>query len=643
MLIRKAALTLSVVFAMSLPLAHAGADPLTSVIPAAKDVGYPGTLSLAVDLRDVGQKIFKVHESIPVHAGSMVLFFPKWIPGEHGPSGTLDGIAGIKITGAGQPIAWRRDLKEMFALHLDVPSGVDRLELEFQMLSPGAGGDFGGSVSVTERLIDLEWNQVLFYPAGHYAHNITFQPSVELPTGWKFATALQSDTPNATTVQFKPVDLEQLVDSPLICGKYFRRIKLSTDDVPPVYLNVVADRAENLAATDEQIKHHAALIKEAYALFGARHYQHYDFLLTLSDSTGHFGLEHHQSSDDRLAADYFTDNDTYLSAGDLMPHEYVHSWNGKYRRPADLATLNYNEPMLTDLLWVYEGLTTYWGEVLASRSGVWNAAQYREYLADVASQMDHVPGRAWRALQDSADEAQILYNDDATWSSWRRGTDFYEEGSLLWLDVDTKLRELSHDRKSLDDFAHLFHGMHDGEVAVVGYDFNDVVTTLNKVASFDWATFLHTLLNSSVVNPPLEGITRGGWKLVYTDQPNDMIKAREKRRKVTDFVDSIGLMVDDDDKSGSVLDVLWQGPAFNAGLAPGMKIIAVNGDKYMAEVLKDAISAAHRNAAPIELLMQSQDVYVTYKVDYHDGLKYPHLQRLEGTTDLMGEIVKPHS
>jgi predicted metalloprotease with PDZ domain len=642
MLIRKAARMLSVVFALCLPLAHA-ADPLMSVIPAAKDVAYPGTLSLAVDLRDVGQKIFKVHESIPVHAGSMVLFFPKWIPGEHGPSGTLDGIAGIKITGAGQPIAWRRDLKEMYALHLNVPAGVDRLELEFQMLSPGAGGDFGGSVSVTERLIDLEWNQVLFYPAGHYAHNITFQPSVELPTGWKFATALQSEAPNATTVQFKPVDLEQLVDSPLICGKYFRRIKLSTDDVPPVYLNVVADRAENLAATDEQIKHQAALVKEAYALFGARHYQHYDFLLTLSDSTGHFGLEHHQSSDDRLAADYFTDNDIYLSAGDLMPHEYVHSWNGKYRRPADLATVNYNEPMLADLLWVYEGLTNYWGEVLASRSGVWNAAQYRDYLADVASQMDHVPGRAWRALQDSADEAQILYNDDATWASWRRGTDFYEEGSLLWLDVDSKLRELSHGRKSLDDFAHLFHGVHDGEVAVVGYDFNDVVTTLNRVASFDWATFLHTLLNSTVVNPPLEGITRGGWKLVYTDQPNDMIKAREKRRKVTDFVDSIGLMINDDDKSGSVLDVLWQGPAFNAGLAPGMKIIAVNGDKYTAEVLKDAISAAHGSAAPIELLMQSQDVYVTYNVDYHDGLKYPHLQRLEGTADLMGEIVKPHS
>jgi predicted metalloprotease with PDZ domain len=626
--------------------AIAAADnPLMGPIPPNKDLAYPGTLALDVDLRDVGQKIFKVHESIPVHPGPMVFFYPKWTPGEHGPTGTLDGVAGVKFTANGQPVAWRRDLREMYALHLVVPAGVDHLDLEFQMLSPpaGGGGNFGGSVSVTERLLDLEWNQVLFYPAGHYAHNITFEPTVHLPDGWKFATALRTETPDATTARFKPADLETLVDSPLIAGKNFRRIELSSAGTPPAYLNVVADRAEDLNASKVQIEHQQALIKEAFALFGARHYQHYDFLLTLSDSTGHFGLEHHQSSDDRLAADYFTDSDSYLAEAYLMPHEYVHSWNGKFRRPADLATVNFDVPMQADLLWVYEGLTNYLGEILSPRSGFWTAAQYRDYLAWLASSMNHVPGRTWRALQDTADEAQVSYNSGTGWQSWKRGTDFYDEGSLLWLDVDTKLRELSHDKKSIDDFTHAFHGMDDGKVAVIGYDFNDVAATLNKVQPFDWAAFLHTILDTNREEAPLEGITRGGWKLIYTDQPNDLLKAREKSLKYVDLTDSIGVQIDDDDRVGELTDVLWQGPAFNAGLAPGMKIIAVNGDKYSPDVLRDAIAAAKGNQKPIELLLQSQDVFVTLKVDYHGGLKYPHLERIEGSPDLIGEIVKAHS
>jgi len=622
------------------PLQAATESAAVTAIPPATDAAYPGVLSLDVDLRDVGQKIFKVHESIPVHAGPMVLFYPKWIPGEHGPTGTLDALAGIKISAGGQALPWHRDLKEMYALHLTVPADVEKLELEFQLLSPTAGGDFGASVSVTDRLVDLEWNQVLFYPAGHYARNVMFQPNVHLPEGWKFASALQSDTPEATSVQFKPVDLEQLVDSPLIAGKNFRRIDLGSHGVPPIYLNIVADRAENLAATKTQIEHQQALVKETYALFGARHYAHYDFLLTLSDTTGHFGLEHHQSSDDRLDADYFTDNDAYLAEADLMPHEYVHSWNGKFRRPADLATVNYNEPMLGDLLWVYEGLTNYWGEVLAPRAGFWTAEQYRDYLADLASGMNHVPGRAWRPLQDTADEAQVLYDVPNAWASWRRGVDYYDEGSLLWLDVDTKIRELSQDRKSLDDFAHLFHGIRDGSFAVYGYDFDDVVAALNKVQSFDWSSFLHAILNSTDANAPLDGITRGGWKLVYNDQPNPMLRSREKAHKITDLIDSIGIKVDEDDRPGALIDVLWQGPAFNAGLAPGMKLIAVNGDKYSSDVLRDAITAARAGSRPIELLLQNQDVFLTINVDYHDGLRYAHLERVKATPDRIGEIVK---
>jgi predicted metalloprotease with PDZ domain len=646
MLIRTAAAALGIALAVTIHLADAASDATPSgaraAIPVAKDAAYPGTCALEVDLRDVGQKIFRVRESIPVQPGPLVLFYPKWIPGEHGPTGTLDTLAGIRISSGGKPIAWRRDLKEMYALHLNVPAGTERLDVEFQVLSPTAGGAFGASVSVTERLADLEWNQVLFYPAGHYARNFIFQPSVRLPNGWKFASALRSDEPEGPIVRFNAVDLETLVDSPLIAGKNFRRIPVSGAGVPAVHLNIVADRPEDLAATTLQIEHQKALVGETYALFGARHYQHYDFLLTLSDSTGHFGLEHHQSSDDRLFANYFTDSDSYLAAAYLMPHEYVHSWNGKFRRPADLATVNYDEPMLTDLLWVYEGLTNYLGEVLASRSGFWTAGQYREYLAERASSMNHTPGRSWQALQDTADEAQVLYNLPDAWASWRRGVDFYDEGSLLWLDVDTKIRELSHDRKSLDDFTHLFHGMQDGATAVVGYDINDVVATLNRVQPFDWATFLHSILNSTTESAPLDGITRGGWKLSYSDQPNEMLRAREKERKYTDLTDSIGLRVDEDEKPGTLIDVLWQGPAFNAGAAPGMRLIAVNGDKYSAEVLRDAVAAARDDKRTIDLLVQNQDIYLTIKVDYHAGPRYPHLERVDGTPDRIAEIVRAH-
>jgi predicted metalloprotease with PDZ domain len=638
---KTAILTLVVACALSAQLAYAASDTATG-IPATKDTVYRGPLSLGVDLRDAGQKIFRVHETIPVRAGQLVLLYPKWIPGEHGPTGTLAGIAGLKISAGGQAITWRRDLKEMYALHVNVPAGVERLELQFQMLSPTAGGDFGASVSVTDRLVDLEWNQVLFYPAGYLARDVMFEPSVQLPEGWKFASALQSDAPAAPVVLFKAVDLETLVDSPLITGKNFRRIALSGEDAPPVYLNLVADRPEDLAATDLQIKHQAALVPEAYALFGAHHYQHYDFLLTLSDATGHFGLEHHQSSDDRLQANYFLDNDSYLASAYLLPHEYVHSWNGKFRRPADLATRNFNEPMLTDLLWVYEGLTNYLGEVLTARAGFWTPEQYRDYLAQLASGMNHVPGRSWQPLQDTADEAQILYNASPAWHSWRRSVDFYEEGSLLWLDVDTKLRELSQEKKSIEDFARAFHGVQDGRIAVVGYDFNEVVATLNLVQSFDWAGFLRTHLNSTVADAPLDGITRGGWKLTYNDQPNKMLESREKAHKYTELTDSIGIQVDEDEKPGTLIDVLWQGPAFDAGLAPGMKLIAVNGDKYSAEVLKDAIRAAKGGSKPIELIVQSQDIYLTVKVDYHDGLRYPHLERVEGMPDRLAEIVKAH-
>jgi predicted metalloprotease with PDZ domain len=609
-------------------------------IPAPVDEPYPGTISLHVDLSAASQKIFRVHEVIPVKPGTLSLHYPKWIPGEHGPTGTLDGVTGIIVTANSARIPWRRDLMDMFTLQLDVPSGATAIELDFQFLSPAGGANFGASASVTPKLLCLEWNQVAFYPAGHFARQIKIQPSATLPPGWGFATALERESESGGKVQFKPLDFENFVDSPLIAGKNFKRIDLAPGVTPSAHLNLVADRAENLKVTDGQILHHRALVTQALALFGARHYGHYDFLFTLSDNTGHFGLEHHQSSDDRLGAEFFTDPESYLRGAGLLPHEYVHSWNGKYRRPASLTTSNFNVPMKSDLLWVYEGLTEYLGNVLTARAGLWTAEQYRDSLAIVAARMSGVTGRAWRPLQDTNDEAQILYNVSRDWQNWRRSVDFYDEGELIWLDVDTLIRELSGGARSLDDFVRAFHGGNDGSMGVVTYTFDDVAAALNKVQPHDWAAFLRARLDSTNPAAPLGGLARGGWKLGFTDKPTDLFKAGEKSWKETNLMDSLGVEIDAGEGAGTLRDVVWQGPAFEARLAPGLKIIAVNGDKYTAEILKDAITAAKSTTAPIELLVQNGGTFSTVKVNYHGGLRYPRLQRIDATPDRVGDIVK---
>jgi predicted metalloprotease with PDZ domain len=641
MMKRASAILSSIVCVMALQAVYAR-DPHTeiSALPV-KDAPYPGAVQLSVDLRNVRQRVFRIHENIPVHAGELLLLYPKWIPGEHGPTGTLDGVTGIKFTAAGQPVPWRRDLREMFALHVTVPERVDHLELDFQFLSPGSGGLFGQSVSVTERLVDLEWNQVLFYPAGYAPRQIIFEPTVLLPEDWMFASALERAAGGTGETRFQPVSLETLVDSPLIAGKFFRRFELAGGNAAPVALNVVADREENLAVTAAQLQQLAALVPEAAALFGAHHYRHYDFLFTVSDDTGHFGLEHHQSSDDRYYANFFNDPNTYLIGGALLPHEYVHSWNGKFRRPADLAIVDFKEPMQDDLLWVYEGLTNYWGEVLAARAGLLSPDQYREMLAYQASQLNHTPGRSWRPLQDTADEAQILYNVAEDWMSWRRRTDFYAEGSLLWLDIDTKLRQLSDGKRSLDDFARLFFGIEDGSMAVHTYVFDDIAATLNRVQPNDWAAFLRARLNATTVDAPLDGLTRGGWKIVYDEQPGAYCEARDKVMKQTNLTESLGVLIDEDadKRPGNLLDVRWGSPAFAAGAAPGMLLVAVNGTRYSDETLKQAIQAAKGQSQPIELLLRSGGTFLTVQVDYHGGLSYPHLQRLDNAPDRLSQII----
>ena len=622
---------------MALALSGAAIAPAHAADIAPLDQPYPGTLSLAVDLSDAPKKMFRVAETIPVAPGPLTLYYPKWIPGEHAPSGPIQNIAGLVIKANGKQLHWRRDLREMYAIHLDVPQGTSQLDLSFQFLSPGDGGEFGASASATPNLVDLEFNQVAFYPAGHYTRQITIQPSVTLPAGWKFGSALKVASQAGNRTQFKPVTFNNLVDSPLVAGVHFNRVDLDPGAKVPVHLNVIGDGADDVKLTDKQLAGERAVVQQTNKLFGAHHYQHYDFLLTLSDHTGHFGLEHHQSSDDRLPANFFTDDSMHTLAASLMPHEFVHSWNGKFRRPADLWTPTFMEPMQDDLLWVYEGLTDYWCGVLTARAGLWSDAQYRDSLASIAAAMSARTGRAWRSLQDTADAAPLTYFGGGGWGNWRRGTDFYPEGQLLWLDVDTQIRALSHGKHSLDDFARAFYGMDPGSYVTKTYTYDDVIHTLNQVQPYDWSSFLRARLDYTGDTLPEQGIERGGWKLVFTDQPNDRDKAVETVRKGANLAYSLGLSAG---SNGQIYDVQWDGPAFKAGLVPGLDIVAVNGQDFSIERLKDAVGEAKGAKAPITLLVKNQDVYSSYRVDYHGGLKYPHLVRAQGK-DLIGEIAAP--
>jgi predicted metalloprotease with PDZ domain len=611
----------------------------TGDTPAPVDQPYAGMLTVNVDLSDAGKRIFRSHETIPVKSGALTLFYPKWIPGEHAPSGPVENVSGLIIRANGKQLPWRRDLRDMFTLHLDVPEGVSQLDLEFEFLSPGdgEGSNFGASASATPDLVDMEFNQVAFYPAGYYTRQIQIQPTVELPEGWKFGSALQVDSQSGNTTHFKPVSFNNFVDSPLIAGANFNRVDLTPSGGTSVHLNVVGDSAKAVKLTDKQLQQQRDVVKQTNLLFGAHHYDHYDFLLTLSDHTGHFGLEHHQSSDDRLPADFFTDDDMHLWAASLMPHEFVHSWNGKFRRPADLWTPNFNVPMQDDLLWVYEGLTDYWCGVLTARAGLWTPDQYRDSIANIAADMTYRTGRAWRSLQDTADAAPLTYYGSDSWLNWVRDTDFYPEGQLLWLDVDTKIRELSGGKHSLDDFAHAFYGMDNGSYVTKTYTFDDVVNTLNQVQPFDWKTFLRERLDYTGGELPEHGIERGGWKLVFTDTQGQAEKAYEGIRHMANLSYSIGLIVN---QNGRIADVQWNGPAFQAGLVPGLSIVAVNGRDFSLDSLKDAIDAAKTSQDPIELLVKNVDVYSTVKIDYHGGSRYPHLVRGDGK-DVIGAIVAP--
>jgi len=527
----------------------------------------------------------------------------------------------------------------MFAFHLTVPSGVTTLDAKVDFLATAAPTGFSAGASTSANLAMMSWNEVVLYPEGMPASEVTFVPAIKIPEGWKFGTALTPSSTEGGTTNFEPVALNTLIDSPLLAGRFFKEFPLAEEITPKHYLDMAGDGPEDLNVTADQVAAFSNLVREAGALYASRHYNSYHFLVTLSDSVAHFGLEHHQSSDDRVEARTFLDEDSRMLSGDLLPHEFTHSWNGKYRRPAGLVTPDYQEPMKGELLWVYEGLTQYLGDVLAARSGIWTEDQYRSYLAASAAGLDHRPGRTWRDLEDTATSAQILYGASEQWDNWRRSVDYYPEGELIWLDVDTTIRKLSNGKRSLNDFCARFLGI-GGNTApkVLPYTFEDVVSNLNTIQRYDWASFLRERISSKSLHAPLGGIANGGYRIEYNDQQNDFVHAAESHDHGVNAWYSLGMVTSTDE---TISDVLIGSPAYNAGLGPGMKVVAVNSRRATDELLHQAIRDAKSNTQPIELIVENAGFFKVVKIDYRDGERYPHLVRVERTPDVLDDILKP--
>jgi predicted metalloprotease with PDZ domain len=610
-------------------------------IPAPKDRPYAGEIHLAVEATDLERRIVHVHEVLSGAGADTILLYPKWLPGEHAPSGPIDRLAGLKITSNGAPVSWTRDPVDVNAFRLHAAAGVRSLDIEFDYLSPTSSKV--GPVQISRDVLLLEWNQVVLYPAGFYARQIPVEASVTLPAGWQFGTALETASTNGAQTTFKRTELETLVDSPLYAGRYTARLDLDPNGVVPAHLDLFADRPEMLVVTPQQLQAHRMLVQQAYKLFGSHHFSHYDFLYSLSDQVVNKGLEHHQSSEDGTDPDSFIKWDEHASDRDLLSHEFTHSWNGKFRRPADLWTPDYDVPMQDSLLWVYEGQTQYWGQVLAARSGLWSAQQALDQMAYTAAYYQLETGRQWRPLEDTTNDEVINPRRPQSWTDWQRFEDYYEEGKLIWLEADTLIREQSGGKRSLDDFARAFFGINDGSMTPVTYTVEDVVKALNAVQPYDWASFLHQRVNAINKEPPLEGLARGGYRLVYTDVPGAILAADDTEHKRVDLLFSIGFMVDDEDKTrqGMLKKVAYNSAAFKAKLTEGGQILAVNGIAYEPDVLKDAIRAAKGESQPIELIVRTGDRYRVARVDYHDGLRYPHLERQGTGPALLDEILAP--
>ncbi len=616
--------------------------------PAPRDVPYPGTLTLSLDATDLDHRLFTIHETIPVSPGPLTLLFPRWLPGDHGPYGKPGRLAGLVIHANGQRVPWQRDPLDPMAWQVTVPDGATQLELDFQHVNPLEGSQ--DAISMTRTLLRVQWEGDLLYPAGYFSSRIPVAARLRVPTGWHVATALR-DAAGAEPAadaqgwrQYAPVSLEHFVDSPAVAGAHYKRVELDPPGAAqPVTLQLFADADDQLAPTPAQLDAHKRLVQQADRLFGARHFRHYDLILWQSDTFFTDGLEHHESSESGLDNGFFDDWDkSSVVDRQVLPHEYVHSWNGKFRRPADLWTPDFNEPMANDLLWVYEGLTEFWGEVLAARSGLVDAQQARDDLAVLVAAQQGRVGQRWRPLQDTTLEPTLADDANKDWETWQRGTDYYDDAALaIWLDVDMIIRQQSQGKRSLDDFARRFHGMGTTGIEPLTYRFEDVVAALDAVQHADWAPLLRQRLDAvGEAAAPLQGLARSGWRLAWRDTETPTARARQHNGvKVDHFQFSIGLLVaTKDGKEARIRQVDYDSPAYAAGLAAGATLLAVNMQAYSPEKLAQAIKSNQDGQHPIELLVKEGDAFRRVAIDYRGGLRYPVLERIPGQPDLLSRL-----
>ena len=605
--------------------------PVNDATPAPKDIPYPGgTIKLEVDASDTTQRIFRVKETIPVAtSGPMTLLMPEWLPGNHAPRGQLEKLNGLTFTADGKPISWKRDPLNVYGFVIDVPQGTKQVVAQFQFLSATAGNQ--GRVVVTPKMQNIQWEAVSLYPAGYYTRQIPVQATVTYPAGWQAATALRGKR-TGDTVAYDVIDYEALQDSPVFAGEHFKAVDLGNN----VTLNIVADDADELVYTPEQIAKHKRLVDEAGALFGSYHFDHYDFLLAITDEMGGIGLEHHRSSENQVEPGYFkkwSDGEALLDRN-LLPHEFTHSWDGKFRRPDLLWTPDFRTPMQDNLLWVYEGQTQFWGYVLGARSGLFTKQETLDAYAQIAARLDTTVGRQWRPMEDTTHDPIISARRPKGWVSWQRSEDYYNEGLMIWLEADAIIRKQTRGAKGLDDFAKAFFGVKPGDWGELVYNRQDVINTLNGIAPYDWAGFFQTYVDSPTRETPKGGFTMGGYKLVYGDTPNAITKAAEGANKIVDQSYGIGLIVKND---GEISSVIWDSPAFKAGLLVGAKIVAVNGDEYSGDVFKAAIKAK----APFQIILKKDKYYRTLSLDYSGGLRYPRLEKTGEGEGSLDKLLKP--
>ncbi len=600
----------------------------SSSAQSAQSAAYPGTMVLNVDATDIDRAILKVQQTIPIAKGGRVtLRLPEWLPGNHAPRGQVEKIAGLVIKAGGKTLVWKRDPLDVFSFNVDVPAGARALDVAFQFLS--ATAEDQGRVVVTDTMMNVQWQSVSLYPAGHATRTIPVSASITYPKGWKAGTALRPASQSGDTVKYQTVDYETLVDSPVFAGKYFRAEPLGQY----VTLNIVADEARHLVTTPWQIDAHKKLVDQAIKLFGTRPYDHYDFLLALTDKMGGIGLEHHRSSENGVNPEYFTEWSEGPGRRNLLPHEMTHSWNGKHRRPAGQIVDDFATPLVNDLLWVYEGQTQFWGYVLGARSGLFSKQETLDAYAAIAANLDLYRARDWRAMEDTTNDPVISARRPKGWTSFQRSEDYYNEGMLIWLEADAMIRQKTAGTKGLDDFARSFFGTKDGDWSAKPYTFDDVVAALNGVVAHDWSGFLKTRIGEKASGAPLNGFTMGGYRLTYGDEPTLFFKDGEKRARVINLNFSLGLVIG---KGGKVTNVVWDSPAFNAGLVVGSEVIAVNGRAYSDDVIKDAVKSAKGGTEPLRLIIKSGDRVREVPVQWNGGPRYPQLQKIvagEGSLD----------